>query len=355
MSSALQRALSQLLDGRDLLPEDAEGAMEEIISGRASDSRIAAFLTALRMKGETVNEIAAFARVMGRFSVRVSPGVEGVLVDTCGTGGDSIKTANISTAAMFVAAGAGVKIAKHGNRAVTGKVGSADILEALGARIDLPREEVERCIRETGVGFMFAPRFHPAMRNIAAVRRELGFRTVFNILGPLTNPAGVDAQLLGVCSAELTEKMALVLRELGRKRAMVVFGLEGIDEISVCGETLVAELGGGVISSYTIRPEDFGIQRASKEDLLCEDLGANIRGFLGSLSGEPGPITDMVILNAGAAIFLGERAGDMREGVELARESVKSGRAYGKLVDFVRATGGDVKKLTEAGEEFGFS
>ncbi|MEM2874440.1 MAG: anthranilate phosphoribosyltransferase [Candidatus Hadarchaeales archaeon] len=353
MNGPLLSALHKVVERKDLHSEEAEGAMEEIISGRAPPAVVGAFLAALRTKGETVDEVVAFARVMERFSFKVSPKVEGMLVDTCGTGGDRVKTMNVSTAAMFVAAGAGVPIAKHGNRAVTGRVGSADLLEAIGARIDLPPQEVERCIQEAGVGFMFAPRFHPAAANVAAVRRELGFRTVFNLLGPLTNPANVKVQLLGVCAQDLVEKMVLALRELGRARAMVVFGMSGVDEISITGETLISELNDGRISSYVIRPEDLGMRRIEEDRIRGGDLERNIRMFLGALLGQPGGARDMVLLNAGAVIFLGGRASSMQEGVLLAAESVESGRAYRKVEDFVRATGGDLQKLREWRERCG--
>jgi anthranilate phosphoribosyltransferase len=229
--SKIQDVINKLIVGVDLSEGEAEDTMKSIMSGEATPSQIASFLTALRVKGETVDEITAFARVMRQFSVKISPRVSGTLVDTCGTGGDKIKTFNISTAAMFVAAGAGVPIAKHGNRSVTSKAGSADVVEAIGVKIDLPEEGVKRCIEEVGIGFMFAPRFHPAMKHAAPVRKEMGIRTVFNILGPLTNPAGARAQLMGVYDASLTEKLATVLDRLGCERAMVTHGLDGLDEI----------------------------------------------------------------------------------------------------------------------------
>jgi len=345
ISRAIQATLKKLVEEKSLLPSEAEKAMEEIISGSAPPSVVGAFLTALRMKGETVEEIATFARVMHRFSIGVHPKVKDRLVDTCGTGGDQLKTVNVSTAAMFVAAGAGVSVAKHGNRAVSGKVGSADLLEAIGARIDLTSEEVERCIETTGIGFMFAPIFHPAMSRIASVRKELGFRTVFNILGPLTNPADVDAQLIGVYSAGMVDKVASVLRELGRRRAMVVYGLDGIDEISVTGETLVSEIRDGAVSSYLMRPEDFKIKRSLPEEIRGGDLRRNVECFLRALSGERGPVRDIILLNAGATIFLGEKAADMEEGVMLAADSIDSGKAYRKMVEFIKATGGTLEKL----------
>ena len=297
------------------------------------------------MKGETVEEITASARVMREFATRISPKVDDVLVDTCGTGGDKIKTFNISTAAMFVAAGAGVRIAKHGNRSVTSKAGSADVVEALGVRIDLSPEEVERCIESVGIGFMFAPRFHAAMKHAIDPRREMGIRTVFNILGPLTNPAGTQAQVVGVYNAELTEKLARVLGKLGCERAMVVHGMEGLDEISTLGGTQISELNNGEVRTYTIFPEDFGIERANPEAIAGKELEENVRMMLRVLHGERGPRRNIVLLNAAAAIVVGGKADGLCEGISIASASLDSGRAYEKMVQLVEATSGDVQKL----------
>lgn len=341
----MKRFISEVVKGKDLTEAEAEAAMKYIMSGEATPVQISSFLTALRLKGETVEEITAFARVMREFAARITPKVDDILVDTCGTGGDKIKTFNISTAAMFVAAGAGLLIAKHGNRSVTSKAGSADVVEALGVRIDLPPAEVQRCIETVGIGFMFAPRFHGAMKYATPVRREMGIRTVFNVLGPLTNPAGAQAQVMGVYDAALTEKLARVLGKLGCKRAMVVHGLDGLDEISTLGETQISELSGGEVRTYTITPESFGIEHASAEALAGKDVGENARTLLRILRGERGPRRDIVLLNAAAAIVVGGKAKDLHEGTAIAANSVDSGRAYEKVVQLVEATGGDVQKL----------
>ncbi len=341
----VQTAIENLVERKDLTETESEAAMKYIMSGKATPAQIGAFLMGLRMKGETVDEIAAFARVMREFAVRINPNVEGMLVDTCGTGGDGIKTFNISTAAMFVAAGAGIRIAKHGNRSVTSKAGSADVVEAFGVRIDLPPGEVQRCVEEAGIGFMFAPRFHEAMRHAVPVRREMGIRTVFNILGPLTNPAGVQAQVIGVYEGALTEKLAQVLGRLGCKRAMVVYGMEGLDEISTLGKTKISELIDGMVRTYFIEPEDFGFKRATPDDIAGRGPEENSRIMLRILRGGSGPRRDIVLLNAAAAVLVGGKARDLHEGISVAAESIDSGRAYEKVFKLVEATGGDISKL----------
>ena len=341
----LQDVIGKLVERIDLTEAEAEEAMKCIMSGVATQAQIGSFLTALRMKGETVEEITAFARVMREFATRISPKVDDLLVDTCGTGGDRIKTFNISTAAMFVAAGAGVRIAKHGNRSVTSKAGSADVVEALGVRIDLPPEEVERCIESVGIGFMFAPHFHAAMKHAIGPRREMGIRTVFNILGPLTNPACAQAHVMGVYDAGLTEKLARVLGKLGCERAMVVHGIEGLDEISTLGGTQISELNSDKVRTYTIFPEEFGFERANPEAIAGRELGENVQMMLGVLHGERGPRRDIVLLNAAAAIVVGGKADGFREGISIAGDSLDSGSAYGKLIQLVEATGGDIQKL----------
>lgn len=346
----LRSALEKVVEGRNLTEEEAEEAMGYLISGQAPPALVASFLTALRMKGETVEELSAFARVMREHSLRINPRVGGRLVDTCGTGGDRIKTFNISTAAMFVAAGAGVPVAKHGNRSVTSRAGSADVLEALGAVIELPPERVKGCIEEVGVGFMFAPLFHPAMRHAAPVRREMGIRTVFNVLGPLTNPAGAKGQVVGVFEEGLTEKLARVLGRLGCERALVVHGRDGLDELSTLGETRVSELVGGEVVSYTLGPEELGVGRARPEELAGGDALENARILLGILSGKDrGARREVVLVNAAAALLVGGRAPDLREGMERAAEALDSGRALEKLREFVRATGGDPGRLEGLG------
>ncbi len=318
-------------DGIDLTSEEANAAMTEIMSGEATPVQIAAFLVAMRMKGETVEEVTEFARVMRQHVRQVHP-TASPLVDTCGTGGDAVKTFNVSTAAALVAAGAGVAVAKHGNRSVTSKCGSADVLEALGVRFELTPEEAARCIDEVGVGFMFAPAYHPAMKHAMPVRRELGLRTAFNMLGPLTNPAGAQAQVLGVYSPELTEVHAGVLRNLGSERAYVVHGVGGLDEISTLGETRVTELRDGGLQTYQVSPEDFGLARApGPEALEGGTAKENAVLLLEVLEGGAGRARDIVLLNAAAAIAAGGKADALADAMPLAAESVDSGAAREKL------------------------
>jgi len=328
-----------------LTESEARAAMGCIMSGEATPAQISCFLTALRMKSETVEEIAAFARVMREFATRINPRVKGVLVDTCGTGGDRIKTFNISTAVALVACGAGIPIAKHGNRSVTSKAGSADVMEVLGVNIALEPPKVERCIEEIGFGFMFAPIFHAAMKYATPVRREMGIRTVFNILGPLTNPANAKAQLMGVYDGGLTETLARVLGKLGLERAMVVHGLDGLDEISNLGKTQISELSGGRVRTYIVEPKDFGFGLAKPEDIRGYDAEGNAILLLKLLRGGDGPRRDVMLMNAAAAAIVGGKASNFKEGVEVAKEAIDSGRAYEKLRTLIKATGGDLSKL----------
>jgi len=315
---------------QDLTAGEANAAMTEIMSGDATPVQISAFLVAMRMKGETVEEMTEFARVMREHVLAVRP-TRRPLVDTCGTGGDLIKTFNVSTAAAFVAAGAGVAIAKHGNRSVTSKCGSADVLEALGVRFDLTPEEAARCVDEIGIGFMFAPSYHPAMKHAMPVRRELGLRTVFNMLGPLTNPAGAEAQVLGVYAPELTELHASVLHNLGSRRAFVVHGAGGLDEFSTLGETRVTELRDRQLRTYSITPEDFGLTRALPDAIQGGSSQENARLLVEVLEGNAGPARDIVVLNAAAAIAAGDKAKTLQEAMPLAAESIDSGAALAKL------------------------
>jgi anthranilate phosphoribosyltransferase len=332
----IAEVIRKAADRADLSSDEAHAAMSEIMAGEASPVQIAAFLVAMRMKGETVQEITEFARVM-REHVRPVKTSRRPLVDTCGTGGDAIKTFNVSTAAAFVAAGAGVAVAKHGNRSVTSKCGSADVLEALGIRFDLTPEECARCIDDIGLGFMFAPSYHPAMKHAGPVRRELGVRTVFNMLGPLTNPAGAEAQVLGVYSPALTEVHAGVLRNLGSRRAFVVHGAGGLDEISSFGDTRVTELDNGELRTYDLSPEHAGISRAGSAEAVCGGSPEeNARRLVSILEGEEGPPRDIVLLNAAAAIAAGGLAGTLAEAVPIAAESVDSGRAMAKLEEVKR-------------------
>ncbi|ODS42415.1 MAG: anthranilate phosphoribosyltransferase [Candidatus Altiarchaeales archaeon IMC4] len=328
----MKEIIEKLINGLNLAPDEAESAMQTIMSGKATDAQIAAFLVALRIKGETPEEIAALAQVMRRFATAIRPEVSGTLVDTCGTGGDAAGTFNISTASMFVVAGAGIPIAKHGNRSVSSKSGSADVLESLGVNIAMAPEKVQECIEKTGIGFMFAPGFHSAMKHVMPARRELGIRTVFNILGPLTNPANAKGQVVGVYNAALTEKIAEVMNILGVERAFVVHGEPGMDEISNVGKTKISELSKGKIKTYMITPEDFGVKRARMADLAGADAKENAKIITDILAGkDKGPKRDIVLLNAAAGIVAGKKAKTLKEGLEIARDSIDSGKAYKKL------------------------
>jgi anthranilate phosphoribosyltransferase len=317
-------------EGLVLSSEDAAAAMREIMDGEATPAQIAGLLAALRVRGEAVEEITGFATVMRDKCVRIHPRRPD-LVDTCGTGGDRVKTFNISTIAALVAAGAGVAVAKHGNRSVTSRCGSADVLEALGVNLAPPPEVVQACIDEIGIGFLFAPAFHPAMKHAVPVRRELGIRTVFNVLGPLTNPAGARAQVLGVFAPEWTEPLAHVLCNLGAARAFVVHGMDGLDEISTLGETRVAEVKDGRVTSFSLRAKQVGLDTATADDLAGADAEASAQIALAVLKGEQGPRRDIVVLNAAAAIVAGGRAETLEEGVAAAARSIDSGAAADTL------------------------
>ncbi len=329
-------AIDKLVRGESLDTDEASGAMSEIMDGAATPAQIAALLIGLRMKGETVEEIAGLARVMRSRATPVDVG-DLEVIDTCGTGGDRSGTFNISTAAAIVASAAGVPIAKHGNRAMSSKCGSADVLEALGVQINLDAEEVARCVRYAGIGFMFAPLFHPAMKYAAPVRRELGTRTVFNILGPLTNPAGARSQVLGVADAALAPKMAGVLEMLGAQHALVVHGDGGMDELSLTGPSVLYRVRAGYATErMELAPEDVGLARASRESLLggtAEDNATIIRSVL---SGEHGPQRDVVLLNAAAALLAAEVVTSMQEGVDLAAQAIDSGAALDTLERLAR-------------------
>jgi anthranilate phosphoribosyltransferase len=322
----MNATLERLLRREDLALDEARGMMDAIMSGAVSEPQIAALLTALRMKGETVAEITGFAAAMRAKAIAVAPQRRD-LVDTCGTGGDAGGTFNISTATALVAAAMGIPVAKHGNRAISSRCGSADVWEALGVRIDLEPDAVATLIDRVGIGFLFAPRHHPAMKHAAAVRRALGVRTVFNLLGPLTNPAGVKRQLIGVFRADLTETLCGVLQRLGGERAFVVHGHDGTDEVSLAGETRVAALENGAIRSFDFAPEQAGLARAPLAALAggtAAENAATIEGILGSVDGPP---RDAVLLNAGFVAVLADRARNVGEGVGRARETIESGAA----------------------------
>lgn len=329
----IKEAIGKVVTGLDLDEEEMVGVMNEIMGGEATPAQIGAFITALRIKGETTMEISGAARVMREKATVVNTRQRhDVLVDTCGTGGDGSGTFNVSTAAAFVVAGAGLPVAKHGNRSVSSKCGSADVLEALGVDLNMSPEKIGRCIDEVGIGFLFAPMMHGAMKYAIGPRREIGIRTIFNVLGPLTNPAGANVQVLGVYSPDLVEKLARVLGRLGSRRALVVWGEGGLDEMTVTGETSVAELADGEVKTYKIKPEDVGLARASLADIRgAENAGEAAAKLRDILSGTPGACLDMVLLNAGAALLAGGRAQSLRAGVDLARETVRSGAAMARL------------------------
>jgi len=350
-SPIITEAVRALVERRDLTRIEAAAAMDAIMSGAATNVQIAAFLTALRMKGETVEELIGFAQVMrekvARVPARADESLTGtdreMLIDTCGTGGDASGTFNVSTATAFVVAGAGLKVAKHGNRSMSGLsgaslCGSADVVETLGVKLELTPEQVGRCVAEVGIGFLYAPLLHTAMKHVMAARREVGIRTVFNLLGPLTNPAGANAQVIGVAAAPLTESLARVLAELGTYRAFVVHGADGLDEISNTGESRVSEVREGVVRTYTVRPEDFGMPRASIKDLLGGDREQNAEIIRAVLDGKPGPRRDIVLMNAAAALVAGGRARDLKDGAAVAAQSIDSRAARSKLDELVALT-----------------
>jgi len=330
----IQEAIATAVAGGNLSEQQMMSAMDEVMEGRATPAQIASLITSLRMKGETVEEVTGAARIMRRKAVRIdarSP----VVVDTCGTGGDGRNTFNISTTAAFVVAAAGITVAKHGNRAVSSGCGSADVLEALGVKVDAPPELVEECVQQIGIGFLFAPKFHGAMKYAIGPRREIAIRTIFNMLGPLTNPAGATAQLLGVYDAQLTEMFAGVLRNLGAKRAFVVHGLDGLDEATVAGETRISELRDGLISTYNIDPVSLFGESYRVEDLLGGDASVNARITTDILLGRNGAPRKIVLLNAGLAIVAGGKAETIAQGIEVAAECIDSGAAAKKLQQLI--------------------
>ena len=333
----IKSALTTLTKGENLSLAQAEEVMEEIMSGGASDAQIAGLLIALRMKGETVEEIAGFARSMRKNAV-VVPSGHPLLLDVCGTGGDSRGTFNISTAAALVIAAAGVSVAKHGNRSVSSKCGSADVLERLGVRFNLTPQEIGQCIHEVGIGFLYAPHLHPAMRYAIGPRREMGVRTVFNILGPLTNPAGANVQLLGVYRPELTAVMAKVLHALGCQGAFVVHGGDGLDELSTTGRNRITELRGEEINTYTLDPRDLGLPPATLSDLQGGDVEENATIITQILDGELGPKRDIVLLNAAYGLVLGKVAANISDGLQQAAWAIDSGAARGTLASLVAFT-----------------
>lgn len=331
----IREALAKLVERQDLTPAETEGVMGEIMHGEATPSQIGAFLTALRMKGETAEEIAGCARAMRAHALRVDTGRDD-LVDTCGTGGDGVHTFNISTLTALVAAAAGVYVAKHGNRSVSSSCGSADLMEALGVKIDLAPELIARCINEVGIGFLFAPHLHPAMKYATPPRREMGIRTIFNILGPLANPAFASTQLLGVYNPSLATTMAQVLSLLGTKRALVVHSQPGLDELSQIGTNHITELNHKQIKTYTLTASSLGIKPASLKDLQGGTVADNVAIAREILDGQPGPKRDVVLLNAAAVLYVAGKAPDIASALSIAAQAIDSGRAKSKLEQLVR-------------------
>jgi len=329
----IKEAIGKVVMGQDLNREEMEQVMDQIMSGEATPAQIGAFITALRLKGETVDEITGAAVIMRRKALQVKiPGSGSeVIVDTCGTGGDNSGTFNISTAAAFVAAGAGLKVAKHGNRSVSSKCGSADVLKELGVNIEMPAEEVGKCIAEAGIGFLYAPLCHSAMKHAIGPRREIGIRTIFNILGPLTNPAGAAVQVLGVYDASLTEVMARVLNNLGSKAAYIVHGLDKLDEVSITGPTKITELKNKQVRTFEVNPEDFGLKTSSLDKILGGDAKENADIILNILGGEKSARRDMVVLNAAFCLDAAAIVDNIQDGIKKAQDSIDSGKAMEKL------------------------
>jgi anthranilate phosphoribosyltransferase len=347
----IKEMIQKVVKGQDLSEDEMIHVMNEIMEGRATDAQIGAFITALRMKGETIAEITGAAKVMRAKAtpIRVQDHAVSIdrdeinvdqetVVDTCGTGGDGTNTFNVSTTTAFVVAGGGLKVAKHGNRSVSSQCGSADVLGALGVNLDVAPEVVEACIRTIGIGFLYAPKLHGAMKYAIGPRREVGIRSVFNVLGPLTNPAGANVQVLGVYDPGLTSVLAEVLRRLGSTSAMVVFGEGSFDEISIVGPTRVSELRDGAVKDYRIEPEDFGMARADVSNIKGGDAPKNAAIVREVLGGQPGPKRDMVLLNAGAAFYVAGRATSMDEGIKIAADSIDSGKAAQKLEQLIERT-----------------
>ncbi|AJF59911.1 MAG: anthranilate phosphoribosyltransferase [archaeon GW2011_AR10] len=328
----IKESIAKVVEGNDLSRAEARQAFDEIMQGKASDALIASFITALRMKGETADEIIGAAESMRSVAARVEPKVSGKILDVVGTGGDKKSSMNVSTASAFVAAGAGCIVAKHGNRSVSSRCGAADVLEKLGVKIGLNNEQNSRIIEKIGVAFLFAPMHHPAMKYAVGPRKEIGIRTIFNIVGPITNPANASTYLLGVYDVELAEKLARVLSGLNTEKALVVHGLDGFDEISLSGETRVFEVSKGTVKSYTVRPEEFGLKRCKEEDLSVFGVDEAAEAIRSVLSGkDKTPKSRIVELNAGAAIYANGKASSIGEGIKMAKNSIVSGSALKKL------------------------
>ncbi len=347
----IKTAIQKVVDGQDLSEEEMEAAMDVIMSGQATPAQIGSFITALRLKGETIEEITGAARVMREKATKIAVDKSLVsidrddinldketIVDTCGTGGDGTNTFNVSTTTAFVVAGCGLRVAKHGNRSVSSQCGSADVIESLGVKLDVSPKVVEECLNQVGIGFLFAPALHGAMKYAIGPRKEIGIRSIFNILGPLTNPAGANVQVLGVYDKYLTPILAEVLNRLGSRSAFVVYGEDSLDEVSITGRTFVSELKNGQVSNYSIEPEDFGLSRASISEIKGGDAETNRQIVLDVLQGEPGAPRDIVLLNAAAALVAAGMAGDFHEGIKQAAEAIDSGQAMKKLDALIEIT-----------------
>jgi len=339
----IKELISRIVGGEDLAEAEMERAMDEIMSGQATPAQIGAFITGLRMKGETVDEITGAARTMRAKATKIKVSREIVsidqpILDIVGTGGDGTRTFNVSTTSAFVAAGAGITVAKHGNRAVSSMCGSADVLEKLGVNLNITSKDVERCVNEIGIGFLFAPIFHGAMKHAAGPRREIGIRSIFNLLGPVTNPADASVLVLGVYDLNLTDKIAMVLNRLGTREAFVVCGEGTFDEISICGPTRISHLKNGEVRTFRITPEEYGFKRASLEDIVGGDAEENANIVRNILSGEKGPKRDMVLLNAAAAFVAAGRTEDFKEGIRIGEDSIDSGKAREKLERLIEFT-----------------
>ncbi|MCE5314691.1 MAG: anthranilate phosphoribosyltransferase [Armatimonadota bacterium] len=335
----IRDAIKKIVEGDNLTLEEAMLAMTEIMDGEATPAQVASFITAMRMKGETVDEITGFVKVMRDKAIKVKPKCS-TLLDTCGTGGDKLDTFNISTTATFAIVGAGVTVAKHGNRAASSTCGSADVLEALGVKLDLNADQIATCIDQAGIGFMFAPMMHPAVKHAVGPRREIGIRNVFNMLGPMTNPADAKLQVIGVFSPDITETVAQVLKALGTERAMVFHGMIGLDEMSTLGETKISELKDGEVRTYTISPADVGLAAACPKDIAAGSgsVTENVQALLSVLEGEKSARRDIVLLNAAAALVVADKAADLREGIAVAAHSIDSGAAMSALEKFKAVT-----------------
>lgn len=336
--SDFKSTLNNLINGENLSQEAMLATMRQVMGGELTPAQISALLVALRIKGETVDEIAAAATVMRELSSKVDIQDTAYLIDTCGTGGDGIQTFNVSTVSAFVAAAAGAKVAKHGGRSVSSTCGSADVLEVLGVNVNQTPEQVANCVNQIGVGFMFAPNHHSAMKHSAPVRRELGVRTLFNLLGPLTNPANAKRQVMGVFSAALTSKLAHVLQQLGSEHVMVVCGADGMDEISFAGDTFVAELKNGQVHEYTLNPQQFGLGLHDVSSIKVADAEASKKMILEVLSGKTGSAREIVLLNAGAAIYVAGLVDSLQDGITKAAETLDNGKALQKLEQLITMT-----------------